>query len=152
MTRRLALLGLVISTLSVVAAYAFAFIPGGGGNTAALLMIFGIAAMTVSIMLLGAAKRERKLGIIPFAFVAVFLILAGGFTLALLLPPDDVASVLLGLPRRAAIVIYGIGFLPVFILPFVYAATFEERTLSEEDLQKVREAGAEHRAQSAASE
>ena len=151
-TRRFALIGLTLSTLLVVAAYALAFLPGGGGNATALLMIFGIATMTVSIMLLGAAKKERKLGVLVPAFVAVFAIIAGGFTLALLSPADDPSSLLLGLPRRAAIVIYGIGFLPVFILPLAYAATFEERTLSEEDLRKVREKAAEHRAEAAAGE
>jgi hypothetical protein len=139
MPKRLALAGLVISTLAIVMAYGLAFFPGGGGTVAPLLMIFGIAAMTISFMLLGASRTGRRLGILVPAFAVVFVILAGGFALALLLDVDA-SRLMLGLPTRAAIVIYGVGFLPVFILPFVYAATFEERTLSDEDLKKVREA------------
>jgi hypothetical protein len=47
------------------------------------------------------------------------------------------APLWLGLPRRAAIVLYGIGILPLFLLPFAYAWTFDAMTLSEEDLARV---------------
>lgn len=146
MPRRLALFGLVLSTVSIVAAYGLAFLPGGGGNPAALLMIFGIAAMAVSLMTLGAVRAGEKMGILAFAFAFVFTVLMGGFAIALLLPHADGAAtdLFFGLPPRAAIVIYGIGLLPVLVLPAIYAATFERRTLTEEDLDKVREAAAAH--------
>lgn len=146
MPRRLALYGLVLSTVSIVAAYGLAFLPGGGGNVAALLMIFGIAAMAVSFMTLGAVRTGEKMGILGFAFAFVFTVLMGGFAIALLLPHADggATDLFFGLPPRAAIVIYGIGLLPVLVLPFVYAATFEQRTLTESDLDRVREAAAAH--------
>ena len=67
---------------------------------------------------------------------------------ALALPADLGAAepLLLGLPRRAAIVVYGIGLLPVLVLPVAYALTFEAQTLRDEDLERVRAAGAERRA------
>jgi hypothetical protein len=40
-------------------------------------------------------------------------------------------------------VIYGIGLLPILILPVVYATTFETQTLSDEDIAKVRRLAAE---------
>lgn len=146
MPRRLALSGLVISTVSIVTAYALAFLPEGAGNAAALLMIFGIAAMAVSLMTLGAVRPGERLGILALAFAFVFVVLMGGFAMALLLPDADGAAsrLFLGLPARAAIVIYGIGFLPVLVLPLVYAATFEKRTLTEEDLRRVKEAALTH--------
>ena len=142
MSRRLALFGLVMSTVSIVAAYALAFAPGGAGNVAVLLMIFGIATMAVSLMTLGAVRAGEKLGILAVAFAFVFVVLMGGFALALLLPDADTVAtrLFLGLPLRASIVIYGIGFLPVLVLPLIYAATFEARTLTEEDLRRVKEA------------
>jgi hypothetical protein len=144
MPRRIALYGLVISTVSVVLAYALAFTRGGGGNTAPLLMVFGIAAMAVSLMTLGAVRAGEKMGILGIALAFVFAVLMGGFALALLLPHSDGArtTLFLGLPPRAAIVIYGIGLLPVLVLPFVYALTFEQRTLTEADLKRVKEAAA----------
>jgi hypothetical protein len=67
-------------------------------------------------------------------------VLAVGFGAALLLPASDgaLSRLWLGLPARAAIVIYGVGLLPIIILPVAYAMTFEEMTLSAEDLERVR--------------
>jgi len=42
------------------------------------------------------------------------------------------------LPARAAIVIYGVGLLPIVVLPIAYALTFETQTLSAEDVERVR--------------
>ena len=46
----------------------------------------------------------------------------------------------LGLPPRAAVVLYVIGFLPVLVLPLAYALTFDALTLSEADLARARAA------------
>ena len=146
MTKRLAISGLVISTTAIVAAYALAFIQGAATDAGAMLMVFGIATMAVSLMTLGAVRTGEKLGVLAFAFVFVFVVLMIGFTLALLLPAGDNAAtrLFLGLPPRAAILVYGIGVLPVLVLPLIYAATFEERTLSEEDLDRIKAAAAAH--------
>jgi len=146
MTRRLAIPGLVVATASIVAAYALAFIQGAATNAGAILMVFGIATMAVSLMTLGAVRTGERLGVLAFAFAFVFAVLMVGFTLALLLPSGDNAatSLFLGLPPRAAIVVYGIGFLPVLVLPLIYAATFEQRTLSEEDLERIKAAAIAH--------
>jgi hypothetical protein len=42
-------------------------------------------------------------------------------------------------------VIYGIGLLPIVVLPVVYALTFETQTLSAEDVERVRVMGRENR-------
>ena len=47
---------------------------------------------------------------------------------------------------RAAIVIYGIGLLPIIVLPVAYALTFEAMTLSAEDLERVRAMARDNRA------
>jgi len=49
------------------------------------------------------------------------------------------------LPARAAVVIYGIGLLPIVVLPVAYALTFETQTLSAEDVERVRAMGQENR-------
>ena len=79
MPRRLALFGLVVSTIAIVTAYALAFLPGGANDVSVLLMIFGIAAMAVSLMILGAVRSGEKLGVLAFAFSFVFLVLMVGF-------------------------------------------------------------------------
>jgi hypothetical protein len=75
-------------------------------------------------------------------FAAIFVMLVAGFGLALALPAegDATARLWFGLPKRAAIVLYGIGVLPLFALPLAYAFTFEGLTLRESDIERVRAA------------
>lgn len=97
-------------------------------------------------MILGAVRTDRGIGALklPFAFVTLMLVI--GFGAALALPGADgpLSRLWLGLPARAAIVIYGVGLLPIIILPIAYAMTFEEMTLSAEDLERVRAVGREN--------
>ena len=67
-------------------------------------------------------------------------VLAIGFCAALALPATEgpLSRLWLGLPARAAMVIYGIGLLPIVVLPIAYALTFETQTLSAEDVERVR--------------
>ena len=96
-------------------------------------------------MALGATRGNRGLGSLKLPFAFVFLVLAAGFCLALLLPSKE--PLMLGLPLRAAIIIYGIGLLPIIILPVAYAITFDTQTLSEADVARVREIAASTKAQ-----
>lgn len=145
MTRRLALYALVVSVVAVAAAYASAFLPAGATKLSAFLMAVGIALMAVSLMTLGAVREGEKLGNLKWAFGFVFAVFVGGFTAALVLPDTDSAlsRLFLGLPARAAIIVYGVGFLPVLVLPFVYARNFEERTLKPDDIEAIRKLVAE---------
>jgi hypothetical protein len=99
-------------------------------------------------MILGAARGDRGIGPlkIPFAFVIIMLVI--GFGAALALPSTEglVSRLWLGLPARAAIVIYGIGLLPIFVLPIAYALTFETQTLTAEDVERVRQLARENQA------
>jgi hypothetical protein len=151
MAKRLALAVLVLSTLAIAAAYASSFLPGGAPPWAAWVMALGTSAIMVASMALGAARRG-SVGRLGLPFAGVFLILAGGFAAVMLLPaeaPD--APLYFGLPLRAAIVLLGVGLLPLLFLPLAYALTFEEMTLSEEDLERVRRAARELGAARAAS-
>lgn len=146
MVKRIALAALVLSTAAIATAYAAAFAHGGPPAWAAWCLAMGTAVCMVAMMALGVARDGRGLGRLRLPFALTLLVVAGGFALALLLPPEGPGAALwLGLPRRAAIVMYGIGLLPLFILPFAYASTFDEMTLSEDDLARVRAAAAEMR-------
>lgn len=91
-------------------------------------------------MILGAARGRRGVGPLKIPFVFVIVTLALGFCAALILPgSESPASMLwLGLPARAAIVIYGIGLFPIIVLPVAYALTFESQTLTADDIEQVR--------------
>lgn len=149
MAKRNALLALLAGTLAITAAYLSAFLPGDPPTWAPWAMALGTAVMMVASMALGAVNRG-KIGRLWLPFLGIFVVLTGGFALALTLPAETAQSPLfLGLPARAAIVLIGIGLLPMLFLPLSYALTFEETTLSEEDLERVRDAARRLRAESA---
>lgn len=131
---------LVFSVFGIAVAYAAAFFPGGAPSWAPWLLALGIPIAIGAIMILGATRGRRGVGPlkIPFAFVVATL--AAGFCAALVLPASENPSseLWLGLPARAAIVIYGIGLLPTIVLPIAYALTFESQTLTAEDIERVR--------------
>jgi hypothetical protein len=142
MTKRIALAAMVLAALAIAAAYASAFLPGGTPGWAPWPMALGIPTTLVAVMVLGAAKGGR-IGRLALPFAFSFCVLAAGFCLAVALPEDAGAGapLYLGLPLRAAIVIYGIGLFPIVVLPIAYALTFGEQTLNGADIERVRLAG-----------
>jgi hypothetical protein len=148
MRRRTSLLSLLGGTAACGAAYASAFLPGGSPSWAPWSLGFGTAVVMVSCAALGAARAGKGVGRLRIPLALVLLILAGGFATILSLPPIDPADprLILGLPPGAAVVLLGIGLLPLLVLPVAYALTFEETTLSETDLERVRRAGEAYRA------
>ncbi|HYW12330.1 MAG TPA: hypothetical protein VE871_10235 [Longimicrobium sp.] len=145
MARRNALLALLAGTLAIAAAYASAFLPGDPPVWAGWAMGLGIPCCLLAIMVLGAVRGNESIGKLKYPFAFSGLVLIAGFALALGLPADEAAGVplYLGLPLRAAVVLYGIGLLPIVVLPIAYALTFDAQTLDPEDLERVRRAGEE---------
>jgi len=138
---RFILAALVTSTLLIAVAYASAFVVGGAG-WGAWCMVAGVAGISVSTIALGAHRHGRRNPIVTVALLATGVSLVAGFSLALLLPDAGPAeAVVLGFPVRASSVIYLVGVLPLFVLPLVYAWTFDELTLGDEDIERVRRAG-----------
>jgi hypothetical protein len=128
-----------LSTCAIAIGYAAAFVRGGTPGWAPWLLALGIPGAIGGIMTLGAARGRSGIGKLKIPFAFVVIVLAIGFCAALAVSPETAASTLwLGLPLRAAIMIYGIGLLPVVVLPVAYALTFETQTLSAGDLERVR--------------
>ena len=139
MVKRIALNATFLSVAAIGIAYGSAFMPGDPPSWAGWLMALSVPLLLAALMILGLGRRGAisKL-VIPIGIV--FLLVAGSFVLALTLPAENPASPALigGLPLRAAIILYGIGVLPLFILPLAYAFTFEQTTLSAADLARLR--------------
>jgi hypothetical protein len=142
MARRNSLLALFLGTLACAAAYASAFLPGDPPGWSPWALGIGTATVMVAAAALGAARADTGIGRLKLPFAIVFLIVAGGFAAVLSMPAPDAANptLFLGLPAGAAIVLLGIGILPLLVLPIAYALTFEDMTLSEADLARVRDA------------
>jgi hypothetical protein len=147
-TRRAAMSGLVVGLIAIALGYAAAFFPGGTPPWAPWLLALGIPAALGAIMILGAARGSAGIGPLKYPFAFVVSVLAIGFCAALALPATEgpLSALWLGLPKRAAIVIYGIGLLPIIVLPVAYALTFEAQTLSADDVERVRELARDYKA------
>lgn len=146
MTRRIAICATFLATCCIAAAYLSAFAPGGV-RWGAWCMVVGLATMVVSLMVLGAARGSGGVRRLAVPLAITFVVIVAGFGAALVLPPEGSdARIVLGLPLRAALVLYGIGVVPLLVLPLAYARTFDDMTLSEADLARVGELGAAHAA------
>ena len=147
-TRRVALVALFAAIAAIAVGYASAFGSRGTPAWAPWLLALGIPAALGAIMILGATRGDRGVGPLksPFAFVIIMLVIGFGAALALPATEGPLSRLWLGLPARAAIVIYGVGLLPIFVLPIAYALTFETQTLTAEDVERVRKLGREYQA------
>lgn len=140
MTRSLALAALFISALLIAAAYAGALIVDPVPSWTAWALMIGTSTIMLATTVLGAARSRRGIGRLAIPLAAMFVVLLVGFSAALLMPTESVGSPLwFGLPARAAVVLYGVGVLPLFVLPIAYAMTFETLTLDEADLERIRQ-------------
>jgi hypothetical protein len=121
-----------------IAALIMGAVPAWGPWVVALAIpVSMLAAMTLGAVRPG--KPHAGLGGLALPFLVTFALIAGGFVVALLLPAEN-EPLLLGLPRRAAIILYGVGLLPVLVLPVAYALSFDEHTLDDSHMARLREA------------
>jgi hypothetical protein len=137
------LVALAASLLLAAAAYGSAFLPGDPPAWASWALLLGLSGSLVAFMALGAARKGR-LGVLVWPLGFVFLVLVVGFGAALVLPPVDPLDPALwfGLPVPAAIVLLGVGLLPLVVLPLAYGLTFPGAGLSREEVDAVREMAA----------
>lgn len=140
MITRLALAVLTLSCLCIGGCYALAWLPGGAPAWAVWGLSLGGPGALAAMMLFGAARGGRIQSAAAGAIALTFLVLVSAFGLALLLPAAEGpgAVLLLGLPRRTAIVLYGVGVLPLLFLPVAYAASFDAPALSDDALARLR--------------
>jgi hypothetical protein len=139
--KRLLLRLLVASCCLIALSYA-AVLAGTCAGWAPWTLAIGANGVIMSLMAIGAVRHDTLPRSLVWTFSGLFLLCAGAFLTALALPAAEGANgaLLFGLPLRTALVLYGVGVVPILILPFAYALTFESSTLSEGDLDRVRAA------------
>ncbi|MEP6692762.1 MAG: hypothetical protein ABJD07_16515 [Gemmatimonadaceae bacterium] len=139
--KRFALVTIFLATTGIAIAYASAFLPGGVPSWAPWLLAACISVAMMALATLGAIGRDGRVGKLAIPIAITLLLMLGGFGVALAFPALGAAEpIVLGLPLRAAAVMYGIGVLPALVLPLAYALTFDTQTLTEDDLERVRAA------------
>ena len=145
--KRLLIRLLAASCGLIAIAYAAMFVSATPPSWAPISLAIGANGVIMTLMAIGAVRHDTMPRSLVWTFVGLFVLCAGAFVVALLMPAQEGVGgpLLLGLPLRSAIVLYGVGVLPIAILPFAYALTFESSTLSEDDLGRVRAAHASMR-------
>lgn len=117
--------GLCVGMVLVGIAYASTIIAGTPADWAPWLLAIGASASSVALFVLGAATRGANGRGTGWVLGALFAVLSCAFCVALAVgAPTGPEAIALGLPRRLAIVFYGVGFIPLFVLPVVFARTF----------------------------
>jgi len=137
--RRIALWCCAAGVALIGVAYASAWLPHGAPRWGVWSMITGAGLTLAATLALGAlGSSARRCWIVATAGF-LFVVVVAGLGLPLLLPDRGAAEpLLLGLPLRAAIEIYGVGLLPMAVLPFVYAREFDVRELDPAALAEFR--------------
>lgn len=132
----------------IAVAYGALFVVSPPPSWAPACLAIGANGVMMTLMAIGAMRRDTIPRSLAYTFALLFALCAGAFVAALLLPANEGAGgpLLLGLPLRTAIVVYAVGVVPIFVLPFAYALTFDSSTLDDGDLARVREAFARMRA------
>lgn len=132
----------VLGTFLVLIAFVSAWTPGGAPLWGVWAMIVGSATIMASATAVGALNSGVRRSWAIGASLFLFAVIAIGFGAPLLLPVETATSPLfLGLPIRAAIEIYGVGLLPIMVLPVLYAIEFRSEGLGEESLAALRVKG-----------
>jgi phosphotransferase system glucose/maltose/N-acetylglucosamine-specific IIC component len=115
---------LVVGLLAAMAAYGDALRAGAATTASGWLMAVALVLILPATLALGARRSRGTSRLAMAVAVLLGLVLAAGFGLALGLP--DLGSdepLWLGLPRRAAVMVYGVGLIPLLFLPWAYART-----------------------------
>jgi hypothetical protein len=145
--KRLLIRLLAASCGLVAIAYVAMFVSTAPPAWAPISLAIGANGVIMALMAIGAVRHDTMPRSLVWTFIGLFVLCAGAFVVALLLPAQEGPGgpLLLGLPLRSALVLYSVGVVPIAILPLAYALTFESSTLSEDDLVRVRAAHASMR-------
>ncbi len=107
--------------------------PAGEAVFALLAMAFPVALIALG------AQRHGSLGPLRWPLAVLLLILEAGIVTMLALRGSILTAPWLGgLPLAAAVQFYGLFLLPLGLVAFAYAWTFERFSLRQEDLDELR--------------
>lgn len=135
---------IVSAVLAIAAAYGAMIVLQPAPGFVAPALAYAIGTSIAGMFVLGAARNSTLRPWLAAVFVMVLLTVTGTLWWVLALPADEGAggALLLGLPRRTAMVLCGVGAVPMLLLPLAYALAFDRDVLSEEEMRQLRNSAA----------
>jgi ABC-type Na+ efflux pump permease subunit len=131
----------VLALVGVALAYGSAFLGPQAADGGAVLLAVAMPVSLLALAVLGAWRDDRPSWLFLAAVSVAGVAVAGALLAAWRLPADAATDRLwLGLPRRAALLVYGVCGVPLVLLPLAYAATFPKTALTDADVARVRAA------------
>lgn len=137
---RLALPLVWAGTLLLALAYGFALTPGPPPAWSPFALAWGTGGLLAGLLMLGAARADGLATPVGLLFMGIGLWIAVGLSILLAAPGIDAADapLFMGLPRRAAFLLLGVGVAPGLIVPVAYGLLFDRHTLGPDDLERLR--------------
>lgn len=136
--RGFGLAGTCVGALCALAGYATAWLHPELSLTAAWCMAAAIAITMPSALLMGARPSVRQPWLV-IAAMGLAVLLVAVFGAALPLPPAaGNEAIVAGLPRRLALLVYGVGLVPFAFLPIAFAWDFDTSSLEPDALRELR--------------
>ncbi len=121
-------LALIVAGTTLIAVALVAATWSPRGLLVTMIMIVGCGVLVSGAVMLGMARSGLPRGATWGAGMFVLADIVAGFGAPLFLPAERAgAALMLGLPLRAAIEVYGVGLLPVLVLPVLFAACYRPR-------------------------
>jgi hypothetical protein len=134
-----ALSAIVLGTLLILVAFSSAWTPGGAPRWGVWCMIAGSAVVMAATMALGALRSRVRSSRVALIAGFVLIVIAAGFGAPMLLPAETAdSSMVLGLPLRVAVEVFGVGVLPALVLPLCFALAFRVDGLDDRSLAELR--------------
>ncbi len=144
--RPLGWIGLVGGLLAQLAAYVIAMVVEPEHAGVAWLAVVGISTSLSGTLVIGTVRNNALTRPAMLAAWVLLLVPLLAFGAALMLPVESLPDPLvLGLPRRAALVLLVVGVLPLFVLPLAYASDSSNDPLDAEALRALRTEAAQLR-------
>ena len=139
-------------TLLLALGYGFALLPGEPPGWAPYALAWGTGGLLAGLLTLGAARAEGVATPVALLFAGIGLWVAVGLSILLAAPGIDAADapLFLGLPRRAAFLLLGVGVAPGLVVPVAYGLLFDRHTLGPDDMERLRRVAREVEREAAA--
>ena len=107
-----------------------------GGGAAHWVWAVAVALFPVALIALGVARGDRGLGPLRFPLLLLAAVLVASLALILALPRGG--PTVWGLPLGTAWILFVLVPVPLAIVAWAYASTFDRFWLREEDLERLR--------------